>query len=200
MMARWLLVLLALSVGINVGWAFRSWRATSEWQTVGPRAPAPEGRPGPGPGARVHLERVMEQHLDRMSEALGLTADQQAALRRVHDALFPGLRDAHRNVEMQRDAAARLFNDQLDDPDAFRRTVRDLQRSQARLDSLLTEVLIGEVAVLDHDQRARYIRNNPWSQRAPGAPPGSGGPPPIDGRRPRPPAPGGQRPFDPRGR
>jgi len=53
-----------------------------------------------------------------------------------------------------------------------------LQQTQALLDSLLTEVLLAEVAVLDPDQRAGYIEISPWSRRYQKPPPGSGSSPP----------------------
>jgi hypothetical protein len=62
-------------------------------------------------------------------------------------------------------------------PDAFRARVQGLQQTQALLDSLLTEVLLAEVAVLDPDQRVGYIEISPWSRRYQKPPPGSGSSP-----------------------
>jgi hypothetical protein len=123
------------------------------------------------------LGPVMDRHLEQMTEGLGLDSGQQATIRDAHELLFPAIREAHKDVEALRDEAAGIFSRGVGSPDAFRAHVRQLQRSQARLDSLLTEVLLAELAVLDADQRDRYIRISPWSRR-PGAPPPKKGPPP----------------------
>ncbi|MEZ4649871.1 MAG: periplasmic heavy metal sensor [Candidatus Eisenbacteria bacterium] len=163
-MTRALIILLTLSVGLNIGLLFRT--------SQGDRTPLPPDRPPVPPP--VQFERLMDHHLEQMTNGLGLNGDQQAAIRTAHDRLFPSIRESHREVERLRNDAAAAFGGDVD-ANAFRARVSELSRAQATLDSLLTEVLLAEAAVLDPEQRQQYVKQSPWSRRieepARGAPP-----------------------------
>lgn len=164
-MTRTLIILLALSVGLNVGLLVRG-NGSDELPPPGDR------RPG---GPPVQFEQVMEHHLEQMTEGLSLRDDQIDEIRKTHDALFPAIRASHREVERLRNEAAKAFGVEAD-PDRFRVRVAELSRAQVELDSLLTEVLLGESAVLGPEQRRRYVGHSPWSRRI--EEPGAGSPPP----------------------
>ncbi len=159
--------LLALSIGVNIGLVVRVVRPPEPADRAAPHAPPPPRE----------LDRMLARHVERMTEDLGLDDQQLAALREAHGTLFPSILETHAHVESLGDDAARAFAEEVNDPDAFRARVGALQGSRARLDSLLTEVFLAEVAILDASQRDRYIRGNPWSRRLEG--------PPRGDRRPR---------------
>jgi hypothetical protein len=166
-MNRMLAIFLALSLGANVGLVLRVLDAP----------PAAQHLRRPHRGGKPFLDRALDHHLERLSADLALRAEQQAALREAHGVLFPSIRRTHQAIEQQRDAVARAFAEEVGTPGAFRARVQGLQQTQALLDSLLTEVLLAEVAVLDPDQRAGYIEISPWSRRYQKPPPGSGSSP-----------------------
>jgi hypothetical protein len=157
-MNRTLVILLTLSISANLGFVVRALHAPAD----GPQKPK--------------VTQIMDRHLERMTEDLALHTGQQNALQQTHSALFPSLRTAYQNVEEQRDAVTRAFVEAADAPDMFRTRVHALQQARGRLDSLLTEVLLAEVAVLDSNQRIHYIAVSPWSRRYKKPPTGQGPP------------------------
>lgn len=161
-MKRILAIALALSVGLNVGFLVRELR---EEPPRGPKPPRGESR-------RPSFERIFERHVERVQRELELDDAQVSALRDVHGTMLPQILEAEAWVEELRDEAAHAFTNVDQSPAEFRALVREVQASRARLDSLLTEVLLGEVAALEPEQRERYIRTNPWGRRLDGRPKG----------------------------
>lgn len=192
-MKRLWFLLLAISLGANAGFAV-------VWLS-GPRQHAP-GPPGPGPGPRPAppaIERVLDNHLDRMSEGLLLTGDQRARLADGYKVLFPRILDQNRAVAQLRRKVHESYGADSVDAPGFRELVARLSHEQAKLDSLVAEAMLQEAAVMTTEQRRRYIPGMPWTravQTAQGQPevgPGPG-PGPRGRRMPGPgfgPGPGG---------
>lgn len=144
-------LLLALSLGLNAGLLYR-WAA-------GPPGPPPGGG-DLGPGG---LERILAAHLDRMSEGLGLSDEQRAAIGAVLDERVPQVLEQNRRVVEARRALALVYQAPRWDADAFRASVTALHDAQTELDRLVGEAMIGEASVLSAEQRSRYVRASPWS-------------------------------------
>ncbi len=151
-MRRTVAILLALSLGLNAGLVVRACRA-----------PSPLERRASG--QRPTLDEVLERHFERMTNNLELSAQQQTAIREVHETLLPSVREARMRVEASRDAAGNTFRGAVDAPDVFRASVHEIQQARAHVDSLLTEVLLAEMSVLNADQREEYVKASPWSRR-----------------------------------
>ncbi len=160
MKRAWLLVL-AVSLGLNAGLLF---------MTLG------KGRPGPVPAPGDHRppsverpETLLREHLLRMTESLGLDETQRAAVENVHRDLLPKIGEQFRLLgELRRSIADHYASSEFDAAQ-FKDLARSLSETQARLDSLVTEAMLGEAAVLTSDQRAKYAREMPWGRR--GEPP-----------------------------
>lgn len=160
-MRRALVILLLLSLGLNAGLLWSRWQATRvDRVEMGPQhGPARGGGPGP-PGRGWARHRV---------EALGRRMDLDAERRRLLDEtlseLEPALTDARRSLwEARRELGGALREAEPD-----RQRILDLQREvslrQAVLDSLVTEALLREAAVLRPEERMRSGR---WFPRGRG--------------------------------
>jgi len=152
----WFLVL-AVSIGLNAGLLFMA-----------------QNRPGPAPGRHRppppgHFDARLDEHLRRMSKSLGLDETQRAGVEAVHRELLPKISEQHGRMEDLRKSIATHYEGPDFDPAKFRALAESLRETQARLDALVTEAMLGEAAVLTPDQRRKYAREMPWGRR--GAPP-----------------------------
>lgn len=194
-MKRFWFLLLAVSLGVNAGLAV-IWLARP-----GTRPPAP-GRP-PAPIGPPRIERMLDQHLARITEGLQLSKKQHDELEAAYHKLFPRIIEQNRKVSDLRRAVHDSYNADTVDPVAFRARVRQLSNEQARLDSLVTEAMLSEASVLTTEQRRRYAPGMPWTRTGQPAP-RPGGPGPRMGTGPgttpmRPPGAGPGRPGGPPG-
>ncbi len=115
-----------------------------------------------------------------MNGRLDLAASQREAFRRLHEEFGPQVRQ-----QAERVRAARLQLRQaaaLSGKDDLRGLFADVGRQQARLDSLVTEVMFHELEILDQDQRQKYLGLMPMDrfERRFGRKPWGYGRPPRD--------------------
>ncbi len=142
-----------LSIGLNAGLLIRGC-----------------DRGGQPPGRPPELRQILDAHLERMADGLGLSEAQQQDLRAAHETLFPEILDQSRRLREMRHDLAQNYRGETVDPVAFRRIASEISKEQARLDSLIVDVMLYEAAVLTPEQRQQYERIMPWARR--------GGPPP----------------------
>lgn len=180
-------ILLAVSLGINVGVV-----AT----TVLHRASHPQGLPpGPGggapppgqPGSPPDPARLVESHLQGITRHLGLDADQQRVVRAVLEQYAPQLIELQAETSRAAQRLTDLFGAPTFDPERFRKLTAETGAARSRLDSLSAVMLVAEAAVLTPEQRLKYaevapsIHSRPRQPRhgpgGPGGPDRPGGPP-----------------------
>ena len=70
-------------------------------------------------------------------------------------------------MEDLRKALAGRFEGPEFDSAEFRALSSRLSEAQARLDTLVTEAMLGEAAVLTDEQRQKYAGEMPWGRRGP---------------------------------
>ena len=123
----------------------------------------------------------MEDHLRRMTEIVGLDETQQASVRTLLEESVPRVMEQRRVVEAARQNLAEIFALEDLDAAAYRAATREMFRAQSRLDSLVSEAILLEASVLDHQQRELYLRTMPWhppNRPPPPRPPARGHQPP----------------------
>ena len=165
MKRSWLLILL-VSVGLNLGFAWQLWQKE-------PR------ESGLHDGHRVHRRLQHEDHwpakgdtaawremgrrrMDRVATRLGLAPEQAEIFRKFHEETVHHLGDKRALVTQSRDELRTLLAAAVVDSAAVRRTLHELGRRQAVLDSLVTESFMKEMSVLDPEQREHYLRMMPF--------------------------------------
>jgi len=162
-MKKVLVLLLLISLGLNLGLGLTllrnqpaerpspgSWGAHDGPHPEG--GPPPEGGPGQGnPFGKNFLERKLRFLEDR----LDLDGAQLAALRQVHEDASTGVRSQAERVRAARlqlrEAAGAPLEEDL------RGLIAHVGQEQARLDSLVTEVMFQELDILDREQRRKYL-------------------------------------------
>jgi len=185
-MNRFWFVLLALSLGFNAGLVYVQHGARSDARRFAderplsgppgePRGRAPlsgpeDRRPRRGPPEPPPPEELIEHHLRRMADRLDLDAAQRRDITDVLAKVLPEIARQRQAIDRAREAVADYYGSPTFDEDTFRRLGRKLRDAQSRLDSLVTEAMLGEAALLTTEQRQRYVHEMPWS--------GPGGPPP----------------------
>lgn len=192
MSRRLIHILLAVSVGLNVGVV----AMTILHRTTGTRGGPP---PGPGGGARPEhgappgAEQLVEGHLQGMTRHLDLDPGQQEAIRAVMERHAPQLMALQREVTLAGQRLSEAYAAPVFDTDRFERLTADTGAARARLDSLSAVMLVQEAAVLTPQQRRAFAAVAPSIHTMPQRPPGDGGPqpPPRNGGPQRPPGDGG---------
>ena len=185
----------AVSLGLNAGLLYVTFSQKGE--APGSERPhrfrdAP-GDPGRGqrerpPGPLEDVGSIIEEHLGRMTRDLHLSEQQRSSIGKIHEELLPQVHAERRGMEKLRRTLASHYSRPTIDTSEFRALVDQLSTAQMRLDSLLAEVMLGEAALLTHEQRQRYVREMPWGHPVPPPnrpPQGPRGKPP-DGPRDRP--------------
>jgi hypothetical protein len=159
MMRRGLLVLLLLSLGLNAGLLWSRWNAG--------RDPGSAAWSPPFEGGPRHAEGRGWAH--RRSEALGRRLPLDEARRRELDAalspLEPDLTAARLSLRQARRALGAALHEKALDRDRILTLQREVSQRQAILDSLVTEALLREAAVLRPEERMRSGR---WFPRGRG--------------------------------
>jgi len=158
-------LLLALSIGINIGLAYRSLPGADETSMDPPRPKGP----------REEFRAVMDNHLDRMADGLDLSDEQVASIRQVLDRESPGIIAQRDLVDGERRTLRDIYVAPVFDRAAYRAQLERLHSAQAVLDERIGNAMVGEAVVLDEEQRRRYVRGMPWGQT--GRPPPPKGPP-----------------------
>jgi Spy/CpxP family protein refolding chaperone len=169
---RWVLVL-ALSIGLNLGLLWDEWEDRREIAVPafpggpGPAERPPHAGPGEGPGFRgpggAPGPELVEWRLRRLSERLDLGEEQRERLRTASREVLDRLVERRDEARIQRAAIRALLTAAEIDTAAVRRAVRDLRRQEAVHDSLIAEIMIREAEVLTPEQREIYFDHLPWS-------------------------------------
>lgn len=159
----WIL-LLGLSLGLNVGLSLKLF--TGGDAGIGSRPPAflhrPPGMDGGG-GPPPDAEDFARHHLRRMADRLGIDDAQRGAMSAVIHDMMPRILEQREAVGRHRLAIHDEYEKNDPDPAVIRESVRELNRAQAVLDSLVAETMLHEADVLTPDQRREYFRAMPWS-------------------------------------
>ena len=174
MSRRLVYLLLAISIGLNVGVI----ATTIVHQTRAPAGPPPGPGGGPGPEGAPDPQQLVDGHLRGMTRPLDLNPEQQQAIRVVLERHAPKL------VEFQAEVAetGRHLSDAYAapdfDPDRFRQLTAAASAARSRLDSLSTAMLVAEAAVLTPAQRRKFAEVATTVHSQPKGPPRQVGPPP----------------------
>ena len=186
----------ALSLGLNAGLLYVSLSHRGDDGGSGGRPRTREDQGGRGEDQREQpdqppgdFESVIRRHLDKMTRDLQLDQRQRSAIAKVHEGLLPLIISERRDMEaLRREVASRYAGPTIDGSE-FRSLVQQISRRQARLDSLVTEAMLGEADCLTHDQRQKYVREMPWGSPMPPPDRPAGDRPgkPPEGDRDRPP-------------
>lgn len=192
----WLPILLALSIGLNVGLLVDD--LAERWRGGGCRGPR-FGDPGferplrPGherPGQGLpDPARLVEQRIEHLQATLDLDESQKTALAEAAAATMPRLVTEFAALREARHAVRTLYRQPDVEPARIREAVGELARAQTRLDSLVAESMLREAEILTPEQRARYVESLPWGLGRGGLGVGGrhGGPPPLPESPPEPP-------------
>jgi Spy/CpxP family protein refolding chaperone len=176
----WFLVL-ALSVGLNAGLLYSALSASPRGLIPGFHTPPPfleGGHPdvasAPGPGA---APENLQCRLDHMARSLELDEHQRASMQQVLDETMPRIMAAREDVRQARQAVQAEYGADRPEPARVHQAVRSMNTAQARLDSLVAETMLREIAVLGPEQMHRYLACLPWGrcQGAPCQPAGASG-------------------------
>ena len=154
MSQRSLTVVLALSVGLNIGLLVN-------------RVGRPERPPRP-PGS---YEAMLNAHLDRMSRSLSLSPEQRSAIEDVLDEEVPRILELRETLDAERRTLADLYNEDDLDQDVFGEQIERLNETQAELERRVGEVMTAEAVAMTADQRRKYFREMPWRPKGPPPPP-----------------------------
>jgi Spy/CpxP family protein refolding chaperone len=174
MKRAWMLILL-VSLGLNLGLGLHLWRESRD-EPRSARGTRLEHRgPGrhdwPARGDTAGWRRVGQQRLERMTDRLGLDPEQARVLRENQARSVRRIAELREGVAPARDRVRNLLLADAVDTLAVREALSEVGRRQADLDSVVAETILHDLAVLEPDQRARYLRLLPFDDR-PG--PGSG--------------------------
>jgi Spy/CpxP family protein refolding chaperone len=166
-MKRGWLVLLALSVGLNVGLLYVHLRgsvddgagvADSQPRRQGRRQLSPHGHPE-GPSGFIR------DRLGRIGARLSLDEEQRKGMAAVLDDMMPRIL-AKQEVVRETQGAIRM---EYMKPQIDREKILQLQRqgslAQAQLDSLVAETMLREALLLSPDQRSKYFELMPWKEK-----------------------------------
>ncbi|MFH1680142.1 MAG: periplasmic heavy metal sensor [Candidatus Eisenbacteria bacterium] len=167
----WFLVL-AVSIGLNAGLLYNTFHA-ERWG-AGPSRPPfllPPGPPGEGRPYGSEARDFAGHRLRRLADRLRLDADQRSRMSRIIEENMPVIMEKRDRVQKARHALREEYLKPEPDGARVRSLVRELNESQACLDSLVAETMLREADLLTPDQRARYLDAIPWER---GAGPGLG--------------------------
>jgi len=161
------LFLLLLSVGLNIGLAYKVIRPD-----VGPEPTErpfrgrelnrePGDGPGPGQDKEAFWQGMMERRFAKMAGRLDLSPEQAAAFRQRHAEAAADLLAQRREVSRARLHLHGLIAAGAGDADSVRAAINAISRQQSLMDSLTTETVLSEMELLDDSQRALYLENLP---------------------------------------
>lgn len=175
MSKRLIALLLALSIGLNVGviatTLFQDWRDSQGKPTL-----PGGGHPDQGPPSSP--EQLVDVHLQGITRHLGIDVTQQQAIREVLELHAPQLLELQAEVARTDRELSEAFAAPEFDPERFRRLAAAVGAARARLDSLSAVMLVAEAAFLTPQQRVKFSAAAPMVPSQPQRGPGQGGPPP----------------------
>jgi len=169
-------LLLAVSIGINLGVVGMTLMRNTSPNFQGPPPGPPKGE-NHAPGKHPAPGLLVDDHIQRMTHHLDLNLEQQEAIRTIMETYSPQLTELRRNVEQNSLSLTREFLAHSFDPESFRRQASELSAARARIDSLSALMLASEAAVLDTRQRREFAKIAPLFNAPRQTPPRHGGPP-----------------------
>ncbi len=165
----WILILF-VSLGLNLGLGLRllqnreptsGYHETGGWGKVSAQGGAASD------SDTTHGRKMGHRRLDRLAKHLDLTPEQKKTFAKTGTEI--GKRMVVRRSEMQaaRAELMELVTNESTPPEILRSSLRNLAARQAEIDSVITEVLLLELEVLDPDQRRQYLDMLPMNHRGP---------------------------------
>lgn len=169
-MSRLLRLFLLVSLGLNVG---LGWTLLRERHRDEPRRPseARAWRSRPAPGDSAAWRRVMDHRIERLADRLDLEPAQVELLQQLQAANGPLVHRERERAEAAREEVRAIVNAGDFEPGRARDALRRARVAQAGLDSLVQEFLMQELALMNPQQRARYVEIlplDPWRGPRPG--------------------------------
>ena len=142
-------MLLALSVGLNVGLLF---------DEVLEARHAPRPRRADYKNVEHNEQDIIDRRMLQLEE-LGLTGEQKDRIQAVLNEFVPRIAARNREFEQLREEIARECASESVDAARVRQLVHDMNAVHAARDSLAAVSLQGEADVLDADQLRRFARS-----------------------------------------
>jgi Spy/CpxP family protein refolding chaperone len=155
-MHRGWLVVLALSVGLNLGLLGGRFLG-DEPRERGRHRPDRHEAPFDG-------EALVERHLERMVERLELTDDQRTEIGTLLRETLPVMMEHRDALEAARDRLSQSYAAPALDDAAFRAAAAEVKAAQGALDSLTADVMLREAGILTPEQREENSRRLPWKR------------------------------------
>jgi Spy/CpxP family protein refolding chaperone len=149
-MSKTFLIILALSLGLNVGLLYVNLAGDSG--RVGQPDRPPHGDPMPPRDPEV----LISDHLDGMTDHLGLTEEQRQSMREILRERMPQLLQLRQDLEEISGRISITYGARELDEDRFAQLVREASAARARIDSLSSVMLLAEATLLTAEQRAEY--------------------------------------------
>ena len=187
-MKRAWFLLLALSLGLNVGLLYVTLSPRSLAGPAGDEIAAPAlqvpAAPPPGeghlcsPADPLSCDKLLRRRLHRMAGMLHLEAGQRDEMHGILGEMLPRIMAERERVQRMRARIHEEYMKPAIDPGLVRTFVADLNAAQARLDSLTAETILRESEVLSVEQRSGYFGSMAWEGCRgcpPPGPPGAGG-------------------------
>ncbi len=154
-MSRGWMFVLALSVGLNLGLIVR------ECST--PRGGPDHGRDRAG-RERPTADEIVARRMNDLKGRLDLTPDQETALRSILTGTIPRVMARSDSVHVLRTRLVAAYGDSVLDPVRVRELAEAMNAAQAGVDSVISESLLREAAVLTPEQRKIYTGMLPWGR------------------------------------
>jgi len=165
----WVLILL-ISLGLNLGLGVR---------LLSDRGEMPNGTVKKGcevnstldcaPAGKESTSRAQlaERRLERLASHLGLTPEQKKIFAQTRAEVGSGMMIRRGEMLSAKTDLLDLVVDESTPPEMLRRSFRELVNRQAEIDSVITEVLLRELEILNPDQRVQYLKMLPMGHRGP---------------------------------
>ncbi len=163
----WVLVLL-VSLGLNLGLGWRLLQNRGQCPSL--ILPGPNAEVS-GKGWRTSVSDTSSWHkragrrLDRLARHLNLTSEQKAVFAKTRAEVGSRMMARRGNLQEARAYLLELVVDESTPQETLRHSFRELAVIQSEIDSVITEVLLQELEILDQDQRLLYLEMLPMNHR-----------------------------------
>lgn len=169
-MKRWVFLILAISVGLNLGLGIHLLRSGGadprHGRTDGDRESWRSGRERTERTPAEEEERrraFLERRFERLAEELALTDEQRATFREVHEEYLPRIFE-NRDVAHARRDTLMLRLQGAGTKEEVQQIMGERAEMQRAIDSLVVEAMFRQMSALDAEQRAKYLAQFPWGR------------------------------------